>query len=228
MTLIEMMVVVLIIALVSTGVFLGIGAVTGSGLKSGCMRILAASRFAYARSVTQGTTTRVVLDMSEHTIAIEEARGRITLARSDDERREASDESEGDRAAVDPWEAARSRLEDTLRPNLGTSPFGPVLGPEGESLTRCRPQAVADNVEIVRLIVPHEPVPRTSGQGSIYFFPGGTTEPAVVHLASRGTVYAVELNAMTARGRVYDYAYEPEPIGERPSDREQSDVEDRL
>lgn len=210
MTLIEVMIVVLIIAVAATGLSYGFGALNRTQLRSACMRLTAASRFAYNRAISRGTTVRIALDFAADTMAIEEAHGRVTLARTGDSRRQAiEDESEdGDTAvAVDPWEAARARLADTLHPSFGASPFEPISG------RRYTAQPIADGVEIERLVTPHEADPRERGTGHIYFFPHGQTEHAVVWLSDGGdTVFSVEIHPLSGRARVRASAYEPEEL----------------
>jgi general secretion pathway protein H len=83
MTLIEIMVVLLIIALVMTGVALGAGAITRADLRSSAGSLVAASRYAYSRAVTQGLTTRIVLDFGARTVQVQETTGRVVLQRDD-------------------------------------------------------------------------------------------------------------------------------------------------
>src|SRR5688500_10509201 len=152
MTLIEIMVVVVIIALAATGVVWGVGAITRTSLRSACMTFTAAARYAYNRSIARGTTVRLVFDMDEEKMHFEEAHGRVTLARVDDARRaeiEEAEEEEGD--AVDPWAAAQARLGDVLRPSFGASPFTPMTG------DRYQARQLAGGVRLERLTVPHEP-----------------------------------------------------------------------
>lgn len=204
MTLIEMLIVVVIIALASAGVVYSINALTNTNLRSAAMTVSAASRFAYNRAIGQGNTVRLVFDLDAHQMSFEEAHGRVTLARLDDAtRRELEDGEDG--TAVDPWAAARERLSKTIRPSFGASPFAPIPGRRYEA------QPLGSGVRILRLIVPHEPEPRIEGRGAIYFFPGGQTEHAVVWLGNDSDrVYAVELHPLTGRTRVHDYAYEPD------------------
>ena len=211
MTLIEIMIVVLIIAVAATGLSYGFGALNRTNLRSACMRITAASRFAYNRAITRGTTVRIALDFSSGTMAIEEGHGRITLARTSDARRqrieEDAEEGEDVSAAVDPWEAARARLADTLHPSFGASPFQPISG------RRYEPQPLAAGVELERLITPHEAEPRERGIGHIYFFPHGQTEHAVVWMTDGGeSVFSVEIHPLSGRARVRSAAYEPEEL----------------
>lgn len=219
------MVVILIIAIASAGVVVGFRAVNRSELKSACMKIVAASRFSYSRAITKGTTVRILLDVDSDTLTLQEAHGRVTLARLDDPRR--AEEGDSDEAAVDPWRAARERLEKTLQPSFGASPFGPIHGRDGEVLERTVTQEVGSGIDIVRVITPHEPGPRENGRGSIYYFSGGQSEHAVVHLSAGGDeVYTVEIHGLTGRGRVHSSLYEPDIVREEGDDEDRSEVED--
>lgn len=224
MTLIEMMIVVIIIALAASGASYAFGALERTRLRSACMRVGAAARYAYNRSIAQGSTVRLLFDLDQDTIAFEEAHGRITIARTGDRRRrevEADGEDGVDVSAVDPWEAARARLESTLRPSFGASPFSAIEG------RRYQAHALADGVTIERLISPHEPEPRTSGRGSIYFFPSGQTEHSVLWLSDGGDrVFAVELHPLTGRARVHSGAYEPDELLDDSSEEPSSELED--
>jgi hypothetical protein len=78
-----MLIVVLVIALVMTGVGFSIGATQRVKLRSSCYTLMSAVRYAFSRAVTQGTTTRLVLDFEKHTLKIEETKGRVVLNRED-------------------------------------------------------------------------------------------------------------------------------------------------
>lgn len=214
-TLIEIMVVIILLAIFATGASFGLRALTKSRLRQACMTLVAASRYSYDRAIIQGSTTRVALDLDQGTIAIEEAPGFVTLAANDDERRANGDQESSDNAAVDPWAAARARLENTLAPTLGRSPFGPIVGPDGQAIRRYRPRPLNDGIRIIRVISPHELEPRESGVASIYFFPGGLGEHTVVQIADPGdTLYSVEIHALTGRAEVHDYAFEPDELSD--------------
>src|SRR5262245_52747828 len=112
-TLIEILIVVSLLALAVGGTSLAFGAVARANLRSSCMKVLAACRYAFGRSLTQGTTVRVLFDFDNNTMAIQEAEGRVTLqhaSATDTEQLE-----DADSGAVDPWEAARSRIESALQ-----------------------------------------------------------------------------------------------------------------
>jgi len=231
MTLIEIMVVVIIVAVVSTGVTYGMGLMMRTSLRSACLKILAASRYAYTRSVTQGGTVRVVLNLDEAQLSIEEAHGHVALARSTDRISEAmakDDEDEGsgdDRTGIDPWAAAQAALQKTDRPTFGRSPFGPIANEDGEALDRYAPHSLGSGIRVIKMVVPHEPDAREHGRGAIYFFPGGRTEHAIIQLTdARDDVYTVEIHPLTGRGTVRPLAWEPREPDE--DGEEQSEVEE--
>jgi type II secretory pathway pseudopilin PulG len=229
MTLIELLVAITIVALVAGGVTYGLGMVARTSLRSACMKIVAASRFAYARSVSSGQTLRVVLDLEQHQMSIEEAHGRVTLVRASDARRQEieRDAREGDESAssADPWAAAQAALSKTQRPSFGASPFSVIRDADGEPIARYQPRGLGGGIRIAKLFVPHEPEPRERGRGAIYFFPRGRTEHAVVWLGDhRDDVYAVELHPLTGRATVHPSAYEPRMLGEDEREERASEV----
>jgi hypothetical protein len=165
--------------------------------------VTSAARFAYSRSLTQGTTTRLHFDLEKNTMAVEETDTPVTLAT--DEQLE-SDAGQ----AVDPWDLARARLEKPLSPIEPSSPFQPIRNQSGKALKRYTAQPVGDGISIHALITPHETDGRTDGEGSVYFFPGGLTEHAVIQLSdSSDTVYSVEIHPLTGDARIHNFAYEP-------------------
>jgi len=97
MTLVEIMVVVAIVALVMTGLAMGIGAVTRQKLKSSSMSVAAAVRTAYSNAATNGMSVRLVFDFESSTYWMEEAEGgRVLLGGEDAEEDDEDEEGEGD------------------------------------------------------------------------------------------------------------------------------------
>lgn len=208
-SLIEVMLVVVIVAIAATGTTYALGALTRTRLRSACMKLVAASRWAYNHSIVTGNTTRIRLDFDDATMALEESADPVTLAAVG---KESAGEDE-DGAAIDPWKAAEERLGDPMTAQLGRSPFGPILGPDGKALSRYAAQSLGDGVRLLRIYTPHEADPREEGIGAIYFFPGGTGEHTVVQLVdSSDIVYSVEIQALSGRAKVYAYPYEPEDL----------------
>lgn len=242
MTLIEIMIVIVVIALGTTAASMGLGSLTKASLQSACVRLGALTRYAYHRALTQGTTVRVTFDLERDTYSVTEAHGRITLVRSDAELRteadRASDEGKSDEdrrveesnAAVDPWELARQRIEkpDTL--TLPRSPFSALATPDGTPMKRFKTQPIGDDIKIAKVIVAHETKPREEGKTDLFFFPNGLTQHAVVQLQDRSDIiYSVEIHPLTGRGKIHSAPYEPEVLMDNPEERNEraTEIEDR-
>ena len=221
MTLVEVLIVIIIMALAAGGATIALGSVTRAKLRQAAGRSVAAARFAYHRAVTQGRTVRIVFDLENGMISFEEADGRVYLAQSDDPTRLAMRDDEAAIDAVDPWSAAEARLENTLRPSFGRSAFGPISDSDGEAIERYQARPIGDDIRIIRFFSAVEENPRESGRASLYFFPSGRTQRAVVHLADNADrVYSVAFHPLTGRGRVYPFAYEPEEIDDEGEARD--------
>lgn len=203
-TLIEVILVVAIMAVVVTGATFGVGALTRTRLRSASFRVMSAAQYAYNRSVTHGTTTRLHFDFEKNTMAVEETATPVTIA--------SFEQLEADRgAAVDPWELARARIEKPLEPTATpTSPFSPITTLSGKPIKRYQPQPLGNGIEVHALVTPRDSEPRTSGEGGVYFFPGGATEHTVIQLTDGSeTIYSVEIHPLTGDARIHTYAYEP-------------------
>lgn len=228
MTLIEIMVVIFIVALAATGLGFSVNAITRTNLKSGAAKFAAAARYAYNRAITNGTTVRIVFDLPGNKFAIEEAFGRIALTKGTKGRAvHGVDESLlDDNGAVDPWAAAKAKLEKPLEPVINASPFEPIRGSSGEPVKRFTDVSLGRHVQVVRLIVPHEPEPKDSGKGAVHFFPNGYTEHAVIQLSDGNDgFYSVELSPLTGRAKIVQGEYEPEAFMDDPEDPGVSEVE---
>ena len=218
MTLIEIMIVIILIAIVSSGITYSFNALNRTYLRSGCMHISAAARYSYNRAIARNTTVRLAFNLDQGTMAFEESTIPITLARIGDERREFTsdqahrdgedhDATDIDSAGVDPWAAARARLANTIHPTFGASPFQALEGAHYAA------HPLGPGISITRLYTPHEDDYRDSGIGHIYFFSHGQTEDAVVWLTDNYEhTYSVELHPLTGRARVRAFAYEPEEL----------------
>jgi general secretion pathway protein H len=227
MTILELMIVIVIIALGASGLTLSLDALARTTLKGAAGKLAAAARFAYNRALVKGTSVRIAFELGGNAFSVEEAHGKVTLARADDERGEATagKDAAETAGAVDPWAAAQSRLTDALKPSLGASPFGAITNADGKSSTRYTNVGLGRRIQIVRLIVAHEPIPREQGHGAIHFFPGGNTEHAVLHLSDGGDdVYSLEIHPLTGRARIHAGAFEPEELLDDPEARDVSEV----
>lgn len=228
MTLIEILVVIVIVAFAASGLGYSIGALARTTLRSGATRVAAAVRFAYNRAVTHGETVRIVFDLPANTFSIESAHGSVTLTRGDDDRVHGTDdEGAGNAGSVDPWAAARARIENPDKPSFGASPFGPLTSSSGGTLARYSNVNLGRHIHIVKLIVPHEPTPRDQGQVAIHFFPSGYTEHAILQLSDGSDgMFTVEVRPLTGKCIIHEGEYEPDEFLDDPDDPDVSEVDD--
>jgi type II secretory pathway pseudopilin PulG len=230
MTLIEMIIVTVILALAASGISLSLGALSRASLKSGAGKLAAGMRYAYNRAITQSTTVRVHFKMGGSTFSIEEARNGVLLTTKKEKLDKRALGNNGKPVdSADPWEAAQARIKHPDKPSLGASPFAALTTEDGTPLKRFTNVALGTGVQITKLVVPHEPVPRTSGEGAVYFFPGGRGELALVQLGDgREGVYTLELRPLTGRVKIYAEAHESRNLLHDDDDEgDSSEVKDR-
>jgi general secretion pathway protein H len=132
MTLIEVMIVVVIVALAMTGMALGVGAITRADLRSSASTLVSASHFAYSRAVTQGLTTRLVLDFRARTIQIQETTGRVVLQRDDES---GSGLHREDAPGLDPDAGADDIPAPQMMPTASLDEAGGTLGAVSDQMS---------------------------------------------------------------------------------------------
>jgi prepilin-type N-terminal cleavage/methylation domain-containing protein len=226
MTLIEIIMVTVILALAVSGVSFSLGALTRTNLKGGAGKLGAAIKYAYHRAITQGTTVRVHFNVPGSSFSIEEAHNGVMMTRAKDKKDKKNVDDNGKLVdAVDPWAAAQARISQPDKPSVGASPFAALTTSDGQVLKRYQNVSLGRGVQIIKLLVAHEPEPVTSGEGSVHFFSGGRTERAVIQLGDgRSGVYSVELHPLTGRVKVYAEAYEPKELLQELEGEEVSEV----
>src|SRR5262245_55305690 len=110
-TLIEIIMVTVILALAVSGVSFSLGALTRTNLKGGAGKLSSAIRYAYNRAIVQGTTVRVDFAIPGTTFSIEEAHSGVLVTRAKDKKAKKNLDENGKLAdAVDPWAAAAARI----------------------------------------------------------------------------------------------------------------------
>jgi type II secretory pathway pseudopilin PulG len=214
MTLIEIMIVVVVIGLITAGVAFGTSALPRARLRTSAVRLASTFRFAYVHALTTGRTTRVSFRMGTGELTVEDTDDAHTLDRNDPLRA-------GGAADVEASALQQARLMTDLRPRATRASFTALPA----RVFRARP--LEQGVSIVKLFSQHDAEPRDEGTGHVYFFSGGQTERAVVHLRNnRGEFFSVSLNPLTGRTEIFDRPVEPPTIDERDQ-TDQVEVDER-
>lgn len=220
LTLVELLIVVALIAILGGTLMFGQGFVEGTRLRSAATLVVSSVRFATTRANSAGKPTRLVFDLDEHKLSIEEASSSVML------RQKGSAPSAGAEPADELEKRAVSEAERILDgPRAPRASFRPVeaagLGVEGLAQGR----ELGRGVEFVSVQTDHDDEPRTSGKAYVYFWPGGTTERAAIQLKRSGDDQGltVLVSSLTGRAKIERGRVDlPQPRGDEEfSEREE-------
>jgi len=211
-TLVEVLIVIVLIALLAGATVFGSGMLRSSRLRAGSTLIASAVRLGLARSNNSGHPTRLVLDLDQDRVLLEEATGSRML-------REKTAPAGGAEAATQAEQAAKAESDRILDgPQAARASFRPVATfaetPEGREL--------GAGVDLVSVQTEHDEDPISSGRAYVYFWPGGMTERAHVQLKQVGSDSAltVMVSALTGRTRIEKGLVDfPEPRTDREEDQ---------
>jgi general secretion pathway protein H len=217
LTLIELLVVLALVAMVTTGVAMGAGATTNARVKSAATLIVAGVRVAYVRSSATSRPIRLVFDLDNSTVSLEES-DKPMLVRRDDETQAA-----GAQGATQQEREAIEEAEKIIKgPRPPRPAFRPVKALGFESDDPAKGRDLGSGVRIRRLEVAHSKQPLTEGRAYLYFWPGGMTERAAIQLGRAGsndTQLTVIVSPLMGKARIVG--------GARSIDLERPELGDR-
>jgi len=212
LTLIEVVIAIALIALLTGSLLFGKNMLVGSRVKSAATLIVSSVRFGLARANATGRPARLVIDFDKKQLTIEEASTSLML------REKSDDQTGGADAATAAETKARMEAERIVEgPRAARARFSKLSGVHGaiEELSNGRP--LGDGVEVVSVRTEHDEEVLHEGRAYIYFWPGGTTERAIVQLKKAGDKAAaltVVLSPLTGRAKIEKGAVDfPEPHG---------------
>jgi general secretion pathway protein H len=223
-TLLEVLIVVALIALLTAGVLSGTGVIGGARLRGAATLVLTGIRTGITHANTTGLPSRLVFDLDEQWIMLEETSGRMLRRSNDDE--DADDPSVGAAPQTDIEREAVGEATRILEgPHEPPPQFSTVTDfGTGDEPGKGRP--LGQGVSFISVQTEHDPLPREEGRAYLYFWPGGGTERAVIRLKREGqedglsiVVSALTGKAQIVRGEVQlDEPLEGVDTGEREAD----------
>lgn len=199
MTLVEVLVVVALIAVMSGAVVMGSGALRGSRQRAAATLIVSGVRLGLTRANTTGRPVRMVFDLEEDRVHLEESSGRVMLRE-----KEETSTGGGAEAATEAEKASRAEADRILKgPQAPRAEFSPVKqfgfdGDEGQG------RELGSGIEFAEVQTEHDEIPRREGRAYLYFFPGGGTERAAVQIRQKGEKegLTVLVSPLTGRARI--------------------------
>jgi general secretion pathway protein H len=212
LTLIEVVIAIVLVALLSGSLLFGKNMLVGSRMKSTATLIVSSVRFGLTRANATGRPARLVIDMDKKQLSIEEASTSLML------REKGKDQSGGAAPASSVEAKARAETEKILEgPHAARASFSKPSGLSGAAEELANGRSLGDGVEVVQVRTEHDEEYLREGRAYIYFWPGGTTERAVVQLKKAGdkeTALTIVLSPLTGRAKIEKGAVDfPEPRG---------------
>lgn len=197
MTLLEVLIVVALIALMMATLVLGSGMLSSSRQHAAASAVVSLVRLAITRANGSGNSVRIVFDLDQDRLFLEESASRMLRDDSVEE-----DPAAGAQAATDVEAEAQKEAERILdgpsapRPEFRPSPALPAEGRE-----------LGPGIEFRQVQTQHDDEPVTEGRAYLYFWPGGETERASIQIRRQGTsdeeqTLTVSVSALTGRARI--------------------------
>ncbi len=175
-TLIEVLVAITLVVLLSGGMYVGIGGLSSARLRESSTLIAGAVRVAYNHANATSRPTRLVFDIGERTISVEDSEGRMFV--------QSGDRTGGAAAATELEREIVAETEEILE---GPRPARPSFQPVKKLLgfDPDKPGAgktLASGIYFRQIEVAHDDDPATSERVYLYFWPGGQTERAAIQV----------------------------------------------
>jgi general secretion pathway protein H len=204
-SLVELLVVIALMATLTTLVVSGSGMLSGTRMRSAGTLVMTSVRMAVSRANSIGRPVRLVFDLDNGRLMMEETRGRMLRV---------SDHEEGAKAGAEAateieQQAAEYAREIVQGPRAPEASFTPVesFGSDGEDPALGR--ELGRDIRFLQVQTEHDSEARTEGRAYLYFWPGGGTERAAIQLTRPGDhsgltvlVDALTGRAKLARGRI--------------------------
>lgn len=166
---------VVLIALLSGGALLGPGLLRSSRVRAAATLMVSAARLAQNRTNANGRPVRLVIDIDQRRVLLEQA----TTAVFSREKGAVA----GGAAAAD--EAEKKAKAETDRIMDGARPPRPGFTPLKELEDPANPgqgRELGAGVQVASVETEHDEEPLTEGRAYVYFWPGGITERAAIRL----------------------------------------------
>jgi general secretion pathway protein H len=177
-TLLEIMIVMIVLAIVTSGMVLGTGQLASARLKQTATMVAGAVRTAFSRATATSKSQRIVLDLDEQKIWLEESSLPMLVQSKD------TSPTGGAEVATVAEKTALAESDRIIKGPRAPRPsfravqslgFGDGTGAKG-------PRAIGRGIKFREVQTLHDDKPRDSGRAYLYFWPGGQTELASIQI----------------------------------------------
>jgi general secretion pathway protein H len=201
MTLVEVLIVIALIAVLSSAIIFGSGMFSSSRLRAAAGLLMTGVRIAVTRANATGHPVRLVFDLEADRLMVEEASGSIMLR----EKEEGESTGAGAEATTEEERKARADADRILKgPHAPRARFAPVkeFGFDGGDPAKGR--ELGASIRFRQVQTEHDGEPRTEGRAYLYIWPGGGTERASIQLQrdEEDEGLTVMVSPLTGRARI--------------------------
>jgi len=178
LTLIELIVVMLLIAVVTGAVLSGSMQLPSARLRRSVTMIASAVKVAYTRATATSKSLRLVMDLEGQKVWLEESDAPMFVQSKDTTGAAGADPvTEAERAAIAQTEQILKgpRIPKPQFHKIDTTGFGDMEGSHGV-------KPLQRGITFRSVQTAHDDAPRTTGRAYLYFWPGGLTERASIQL----------------------------------------------
>lgn len=199
-TLVEILVVVALMAAMSAVVVGGSGMLSGTRMRSAGALIMSSIRMGVTRANSIGRPVRLVFDLDNDTLLLEETRGRMLRVKGHTEGAKA-----GAQAATETEQQAAEYARDIVQgPRAPEAAFTPSPAFVSNAEDAASGRELGRDIRFVQVQTEHDVEPLTEGRAYLYFWPGGGTERAAIQITRPGdhTGLTVLVSALTGRAKL--------------------------
>ncbi len=201
LTLVEVLITLALIALLAGAIVLGPGMLTSSRQRAAATLIMSGVRLGMTRANVTGYPVRMVFDLEQDRIQLEQSASRSVLRASPDGGAPRTATAIAENAEAEAQAEAERVTSGTQK---GPAQFKPVeeFGFDGDDPKTGR--GLGSGVFFGAVQTERDEAPITEGRAYLYFWPRGGTERAAVHI-NRGEEeggLTVMISALTGRARI--------------------------
>ncbi len=204
-TLFELIVAITIVALLMGIVVSRIDDILDLEMKKAARRLSSTIRYLYNKSATEGIYIRLVIDMEGQSYWVESTSEQFFLEGTEKEKTEKRKEEVKEKKEDKENKEEKTTEEKTSEtapkiPKLEMK--APVFTPSESYLLR--PTKLPNNVFFKDVMTEHHPAPIEGKEASIYFFPNGYVEHAIINLRDENdeVFYSLETNPITGAVKI--------------------------
>ncbi|HWO13884.1 MAG TPA: prepilin-type cleavage/methylation domain-containing protein [Polyangiaceae bacterium] len=196
---VEILLVVGLMAILSTVIVSGSGMLTGTRMRSAGALIMSSVRLAMTRANSIGRPVRLVFDLESGRLMLEETRGRMLRVRDDEGGAKA-----GAQAATEAEQQAAEYARDIIQGPRAPEPAFTPLKSFGNGDDPALGRELGRDIRFVQVQTEHDAEPRVEGRAYLYFWPGGGTERASIQITRPGDLdgLTVLVDALTGRAKL--------------------------